>query len=63
MLPPTRDALNLHAIRINYQAKIWLQANKEYVDVLPIVVTTVWKRDAACLTAVWTRDPLSHMPR
>jgi len=28
MLPPTRETLELHAIRANYQAKIRLQANK-----------------------------------
>jgi len=40
MLPPTRDALELHAICANYQAKIWLQANNEHIDVpLPVVTT------------------------
>ena len=29
--PPTRDTLELHAIPGNYQAKIWLQANKEHI--------------------------------
>ena len=29
MLPPTRDALELHVARANYQAKVWLQADKE----------------------------------
>ena len=32
MLPPRRNTLKLHAIRANYQAKIWLQANKENID-------------------------------
>jgi hypothetical protein len=57
MLPPTRDALELHAIRANYQAKIWLQANKELIDVPSPVSTTAWKKDATSLTAVWTRLP------
>ena len=33
MLLPTRDALELHAIRANYQATVWLQENKERIDV------------------------------
>jgi len=45
MLPPTRDALELHAMRCNYQAKIWLQANKEHIDVPPPVATTTSKKD------------------
>jgi len=35
MLPPTRDAMELHAQRANYQAKNWLQTNKEHVDFQP----------------------------
>ena len=35
MLPPTRDATELHAIRANYQTEIWLYANKELIDVPP----------------------------
>ena len=30
MLPPTNDALELHTIRANYQAKIWLQADQQH---------------------------------
>ncbi len=26
-LPPTRDALQLHLLRANYQANVWLHAN------------------------------------
>ena len=32
MLPPTRDSLELHTICANYQAKIWLQADKEHIS-------------------------------
>ncbi|XP_074643967.1 uncharacterized protein LOC141900815 [Tubulanus polymorphus] len=30
-LPPTRDALHYHYIRVNYQCKIWLNANRIYM--------------------------------
>ena len=33
LLPPTRDALELHVQRANYQAKIWLMSEMETVDV------------------------------
>ena len=33
MLPPTRDALELHTARANYQAKIWLQADQEHINI------------------------------
>lgn len=56
-----QPALELHATRAKYQAKIWLQANKEHIDVPPPVATSVWK-EADSLTAVWTRLPLSQMP-
>jgi len=55
MLPPTRHAMELHAIRANYQATICLQANKEHIDVPSPVATTAWKKDAESMTAVWTR--------
>jgi len=40
MLPPTRYVLELHAICVNYQANIWWKANKEIIDVSPLVATT-----------------------
>jgi len=55
LLPPTRDALELHAQRANYQAKIWLQAEME-----TIVVTLppdAWKKESGCLKPQWTRLP------
>jgi len=33
ILLPIRGALDRHAIRANYQTKIWLQANKEHIHV------------------------------
>ena len=57
MLPPTRDALELHSARANYQAKIWLQADKEHIDVSPPIDTAAWKKVSECLEAVWTRLP------
>jgi hypothetical protein len=55
LLPPTRDALELHVQRANYQAKIWLQAEME-----TIVVTLppdAWKKESDCLKPQWTRLP------
>ena len=49
MLPRTRDAMGLYAIRVNYQANIWLQAKKEHIDVPPLFATTAWKREAESL--------------
>jgi len=57
MLPPTRDALELHATRANYQAKIWLQADQEHIDVSSPTDTSAWRKESGCLKAVWTRLP------
>ena len=32
MLPPTRDALELHVSRANYQAKVWINADKAIMN-------------------------------
>ena len=31
-LPPTSDALQLHAMRANYQYKVWLHADKQCIQ-------------------------------
>ena len=55
MEPPTRDALELHVQRANYQAKIWLMSEMETVDVtLP---SDAWKKGSGCLKPQWTRLP------
>jgi len=60
MLPPTRDALELHAARANHQAKIWLQADKEHIDVASPTETRAWKKESEGIQAVWSRLP--HIP-
>ena len=60
MLPPTKDALELHTIRANYQAKIWLQADQQHIQVSSPVDTSAWINEEGCLKAVWTR--LSPIP-
>jgi hypothetical protein len=57
MLPPTRDALELHVARANHQAKIWLQADQEHIHVSSPIDTLGWKTEFGCLRAVWTRLP------
>ena len=42
MLPPTRDALELHTARANYQAKIWLQADQEHIDIPSPTDISAW---------------------
>ena len=44
MLPPTRDSLELHTICANYQAKIWLQADKEHISVPILTDTAAWEK-------------------
>ena len=57
MLPPTRDALELHTARANYQAKIWLQADHEHRDIPSPTDISAWMMQSDCLKAVWTRLP------
>ena len=60
MLPPTRDALELHAARANHQAKIWLQADKEHIDVASPTETRAWKKESGGIQVVWSRLPPPH---
>ena len=39
LLPPTRDALELHTLHANYQAKIWLQADSEHTLMCHLLLT------------------------
>ena len=57
ILPPTKDTLELHTIRANYQAKIWLQADQQHIQVSSPVDTSAWINEEGCLKAVWTRLP------
>ena len=57
MLPPTSDALELHMSRANYQAKVWLQANKTNVLVPDPEETGGWQATDRRLEVVWLRKP------
>ena len=57
MLPPTRDALELHTARANYQIKIWLQADQEHIDIPSPTDISAWMMESDCLNPVWTRLP------
>ena len=57
MLPPTRDALDLHCKQANYQARIWLQADQEQIIVPPSTYTFAWAKEISMLSPVWTRLP------
>ena len=57
MLPPTRDVLDLHCKRENYQARIWLQADQEQIIVPPPTDTFAWTKETSMLSHVWTRLP------
>ena len=59
MLPPTRDALELHVSRANYQAKIWLDADKSIMDFDNIkpADTIGWTEGLNVLEIVWKRLP------
>jgi len=57
LLPPTRDALDLHSKRANYQAKIWLQADRECIRIPSPVDTAAWVKEKTCLVPIWTRLP------
>ena len=57
LLPPTKDALELRARRANHQAKIWMQADKEVMDISSPLETGAWEKTGSTLSPVWTRIP------
>ena len=57
MLPPTRDAFSLHLKRSNYQAKIWLQADKSTLEVGSPCESQGWRATDDGLCVVWTHLP------
>lgn len=57
LLPPTKDALELHCRRVNFQAKIWMQACVTHMEVGLAVDTGGWQPGQKGLEAVWTRLP------
>ena len=57
MLPPTKDALQLHHKRANYQAKIWLQAGIQHIDIEEPASCGGWVQGATGLEVVWKTLP------
>ena len=57
MLPLTYDALELHLSRANYQAKIWLQADKQTIMVDSPGSVAGWQMNQDGLAIVWNRLP------
>ena len=59
MLPPTHDTLELHIARANYQAKIWLQADKALTDHENNKPTDTigWRAGVEGIEVVWKRLP------
>ena len=57
MLPPTRDALELHLARANHQAKVWLQSDKVDVVTENPEETGGWNVVDGHLEIVWLRKP------
>ena len=58
MLPPTRDALEFHVSRANYQAKIWISANNPIMDFDNNNPTyTIGWKGLNGLESVWKRLP------
>ena len=56
-LPPTEDALILHVVRANHQAKVWLQANVSWQTVGLPSETKGWELSNEKLKVVWTTKP------
>lgn len=57
LLPPTKDALQLHFARSNLQAKIWIQASDPTFNVEDPAQSGGWKADTNSLSPVWMRLP------
>jgi hypothetical protein len=55
LLPPTHDALELHVARANEQAKIWLQADRECINIADDCLG--WTKQDGIMKPVWTRLP------
>ena len=52
MLPQTRDALELHTARANYQVKLWLHADQEHIHIPSPTDTSAWTMESDCLKTV-----------
>ena len=60
LLPPTKDAFELHCLRAYYQAKIWLNASTAQMNVGNVTDTGGWKLGPKGIEIVWSR--LSAVP-
>ena len=60
LLPPTKDAFELHCLRADYQAKIRLNAFNAEMDVGIATNTDGWKLGQNGIEIVWSR--LSAVP-
>ena len=57
LLPPTTDALELHMSRANFQAKIWLQADRCHMSLGNPADSEGWEETNGVLRTVFTRKP------
>ena len=60
LLPHTKDAFELHWPRVDYQAKIWLDASNAQMNVGTVTDTSGWKLGPKGVDVVWSR--LSAVP-
>ena len=57
LLPPTTDAFELHMSRANFQAKIWLQADRCHMSLGNPADSEGWEETNGVLRTVLTRKP------
>ena len=57
LLPPTKDALELHCFRADHQAKIWLNAYNAQMEIGTATDTGGWKLGRNGIEIVWSRLP------
>ena len=56
-LPPTKDALELHVQRANFQAMVWLKADSRETNTGSPTATGAWRNGIDGLEVVWSRLP------
>jgi len=59
-LPPTKDALDLHLQRANYQAKIWINAGDASYKAEDPIATGAWEEVTGNMTPFGSGSPLFH---
>ena len=55
--PPTKDALDLHSKKAEFQVKIWLNAGSAEMTIESAADTGGWKSGEKGLEIIWTRLP------